>query len=60
VDYVLNQLIETMLAKDREFIAWRQAHPNEVVTPRPSCRPRPAAAAAVTPYPSSDHREASV
>ena len=22
-DYVLNQLIDTMLAKDRDFIAWR-------------------------------------
>lgn len=32
VDYVLNQLIETTLVKDREFLAWRQAHPGEVVT----------------------------
>jgi hypothetical protein len=32
VDYVVNQLIETMLVKDRDFLAWRQAHPNEVVT----------------------------
>ncbi len=23
VDYVLNQLIETTLAKDRDFVAWR-------------------------------------
>ena len=29
-DYVLNQLIETTLAKDREFVAWRAAHPGEV------------------------------
>ena len=28
-DYVLNQLIETQLAKDREFLAWRAAHPNQ-------------------------------
>jgi hypothetical protein len=34
VDYLLNQLIETTLVKDRDFIAWRQEHPNEVVTPR--------------------------
>ena len=33
VDYVLNQLIETMLVKDRDFVAWRQEHPNEAVTP---------------------------
>ena len=32
VDYVLNQLIETMLVKDRDFVAWRQAHRHEVVT----------------------------
>jgi hypothetical protein len=31
VDYVLNQLIESVLVKDRDFVAWRQAHPNEVV-----------------------------
>jgi len=29
-DYVLNQLIETTLAKDREFLAWRAAHPGDV------------------------------
>ena len=33
VDYVLNQLIETMLVKDRDFVAWRQEHPHEVVVP---------------------------
>ena len=30
-DYVLNQLIDTTIAKDREFIAWRAEHPGEVV-----------------------------
>jgi hypothetical protein len=25
-DYILNQLIETTLAKDREFLAWRTDH----------------------------------
>jgi hypothetical protein len=39
-DYVLNQLIETTLAKDREFIAWRTEHPNEV--PMPASRRRAA------------------
>jgi hypothetical protein len=26
-DYIVNQLVETVLAKDKEFIAWRAAHP---------------------------------
>ena len=26
-DYVLNQLIDGTLAKDREFVAWRAEHP---------------------------------
>ena len=34
VDYVLNQLIETTLMKDRDFLAWRAEHPQDVtVTP---------------------------
>ena len=28
-DYVLNQLIETTIGKDREFVAWRAEHPAE-------------------------------
>ncbi len=31
VDYVLNQLIETTIVKDRDFVAWRAEHPDEVV-----------------------------
>ena len=27
-DYVVNQLIETTLAKDRDFLAWRAEHPD--------------------------------
>lgn len=34
-DYVLNQLIETTIAKDREFVAWRAEHPDEVVAAPP-------------------------
>ena len=41
-DYVLNQLIETTLVKDREFVAWRAEHPNEVVVA--AARRAPAAA----------------
>jgi len=34
-DYVLNQLIDTTIAKDREFVAWRAEHPTEaIVQPR--------------------------
>jgi hypothetical protein len=35
VDYVVNQLIETTLAKDRDFVAWRAEHPHEIVTMGP-------------------------
>jgi hypothetical protein len=30
-EYVLNQLVETMLAKDKEFVAWRAQHPDSYV-----------------------------
>jgi hypothetical protein len=35
-DYVLNRLIETTLAKDRDFVAWRAEHPQDTpaVAPR--------------------------
>ena len=34
-DYVLNQLIDTTIVKDREFLAWRAEHPDEpTVTPK--------------------------
>ena len=29
-DYVLNQLIDSTIAKDRDFLAWRAEHPNEM------------------------------
>jgi hypothetical protein len=32
-DYILNQLIETTLAKDREFIAWRAEHADQAAPP---------------------------
>jgi hypothetical protein len=45
VDYVLNQLVETTLVKDRDFVAWRHEHPDEVVTrtSRPHVPPAPVA-----------------
>ncbi len=30
-DYVLNQLIDTTIAKDQDFVAWRAQHPNEPI-----------------------------
>ena len=38
-EYVLNQVIDTVLAKDKEFLHWRTSHPESFV-PRPSNRPR--------------------
>jgi hypothetical protein len=32
-DYVLNQLIDTTLAKDREFVAWRHSRETAPGTP---------------------------
>lgn len=31
-DYVLNQIIDATIAKDRDFLAWRTEHPNEAVS----------------------------
>jgi hypothetical protein len=36
-EYVLNQLIDTVLAKDKEFLGWREAHSGSHA-PRPSVR----------------------
>jgi hypothetical protein len=36
-DYLLNQLIDSVLGKDREFVTWRSQHPESCV-PGPSAR----------------------
>lgn len=36
-EYVLNQVIDTVLARDREFVQWRTDHPQSFV-PRPAGR----------------------
>ena len=36
-EYVLNQLVETVLARDRDFQAWRTEHPGSHV-PKPGSR----------------------
>jgi hypothetical protein len=38
-DYVLNQLLATTLAKDKDFLAWRAEHPDGAV---PATAPRKA------------------
>jgi hypothetical protein len=38
-DYVLNQLIETVLARDRDFQEWLAAHPGSHVPAPGSSRP---------------------
>ena len=38
-EYVINQLIETVLAKDRDFVKWRAQH-GESFLPRTARRPR--------------------
>ena len=48
-DYVLNQLIEAKLAKDKEFVRWRGAHPE-------SCVPRTAAPSKQTAQASAEPR----
>ena len=38
-EYVVNQLIDTVLARDKEFVRWRADHPQSCV-PRPAMHPR--------------------
>ena len=38
-DYVLNQLIDTTIAKDREFVTWRAAQTAEPPVPAPPKAP---------------------
>ena len=46
-DYVVNQLIETVLAKDRDFVQWRTEHPTErPTTPAPRRESKAAVTAA--------------
>lgn len=40
-DYVLDQLIEATLEKDRDFVAWRTEHAAEAVTPNTREASRP-------------------
>ncbi len=35
VEYVLNELIDTVLAKDKDFVAWRTKHPQSFTSRGP-------------------------
>lgn len=35
-EYVLNQLVESILAKDKDFLAWRAEHPASYAPPMPT------------------------
>ena len=61
-EYVLNQVIDTVLAKDKEFVHWRAAH-KESFVPRPSGRgrgPRPGPARHDSTRPSRRETESTV
>jgi hypothetical protein len=60
-DYVLNQLVEGVLGRDKEFVAWREQHPESFV---PQAVPRkrkghPPAAAARSDHPRATSETAS-
>ena len=38
-DYVLNEVIDTVLARDKEFQAWRAEHTASFVPPSPASQP---------------------
>ena len=54
VDYVLNQLIETTIVRDRDFVAWRAEHPDaRGATPARSTSPPPNMAPTSGPNPTA-------
>jgi hypothetical protein len=48
VEYVLNQLVDTVLAKDKEYVAWRATHPQSYV-PKPAASKKASAPVVVRP-----------
>ena len=58
-DYILNQLVQTVLAKDREFAAWRAQHAESFVPPKaPHTRSRRRAAHLAVRAPQSTAKSA--
>ena len=58
-EYVLNQLIDTLLAKDKEFLAWREANPGPHTPRSPLYKARPRAHRAATAISTADRAAAS-
>ena len=52
-EYVLNQLIDTVLARDKEFVQWRAAHTTSFL-PGAKSRPRRNAGAVHAASPSGE------
>ena len=46
-DYVVNQLVETVLARDKEYLAWRAQHTESFAPPKPDAARRRSSGAAV-------------
>ncbi len=60
-DYVLNQLVESVLGRDKEFVAWREQHAESFVphsVPRKG-KGRPAPSAAPSDHPRATSETAS-
>ena len=53
-EYVLNQLIDTLLAKDKEFLAWREANPGPYTPRSPLNKSRPRTRRAATAISAAD------
>ena len=67
VDYVLNQLIEATIVKDREFVAWRAEYPAAMratparPTPRPTnVAPTPGSAPTAVEVTASPHIDSAI
>ena len=54
-EYVLNQLIDTLLAKDKEFLAWRDANPGPHTPRSPHYKARPRTRRAAVAISVGDH-----
>jgi len=54
-EYVLNQLIDTVLAKDKDFVQWRASH-SESYVPHPTGREKGKRLRSAQPNAGSPHR----
>jgi hypothetical protein len=56
-EYVLNQVIDTVLAKDKDYVQWRESHPESYV-PQPTGRETRKRAHAARPHAGSQRHAA--